>query len=493
MANLFNASNALRLVCRAMVLVAALWQVNASAQTPALTLNTTSTEEWLYPVKLNESYARIQQQYLTQYSDIATIAKLNHHPVEKKLQPNQVLRIPLSLLKKQEKPVEVILVVGDVSVSSAPKNNSQKLTKQQKHSEKKSNQSLIVPQVGQQPLMANSQLNQGDTLKTGVNSIAKLRFADASTTVIQPNTRVNIEESFQYAGQGDFVTKLKLTEGRTEVLANPNRNTNSRFQIETPSAVAAVRGTSFRVGAEQNIALQETLAGEVAFTASGEEVLLSKGFGSAAEAGKAPLPPIVLPEAPLVTEFADTVDTLPVTFALRPQAGAVAWVSQLALDADFTKIISEQVVKASSADQMSLLDLTDLADGQYYLRLRAKEVNGLQGNDAIHPFKVAARPLPPTLIAPENDARIGELPVDLSWTLVEGGNSYLVQIAEDAAFTKIVLARVTSFGQLQINPIVLTTLANASDTGAKTTYFWRVTSLQNGLPTKFSKARAFVR
>lgn len=133
---LFNASNALRLLCCAMVLFAVLWQVNVSAQTPALTLNTTSTEEWLYPVKLNESYARIQQQYLTQYSDIATIAKLNQHPVEKKLQPNQVLRIPLSLLKKQEKPVEVILVVGDVSVSSAPKNSSQKSTNQQKRSEK---------------------------------------------------------------------------------------------------------------------------------------------------------------------------------------------------------------------------------------------------------------------------------------------------------------------------------------------------------------------
>jgi len=66
-----------------MVLFAVLWQVNVSAQTPALTLNTTSTEDWLYPVKLNESYARIQQQYLTQYSDIATIAKLNQHPVEK--------------------------------------------------------------------------------------------------------------------------------------------------------------------------------------------------------------------------------------------------------------------------------------------------------------------------------------------------------------------------------------------------------------------------
>lgn len=483
----FGIRHFLQQLVKPLILVVLCWQASAHAQThdTQQNLSQVNAQDWLYSVKLNESYARIQQQYLTKHSDIAVIAKLNNHPIEQKLQPNQVLRIPLKLLKKQAKPVEVILVVGEVFVTGTEKSVAKKSVRKQALKDTSKPESL------KQPLLVNSQLKQGDMIQTGANSIAKLRFADASTTIIQPNANVQIQQSFQYAGQGDLVTQLKLNEGRTEVLANPNRNTNSRFQIETPSAVAAVRGTSFRVGAEGDLALQETLAGEVAFIASGEEVLLSQGFGSAAETGKAPLPPIVLPDAPNVSQFPNVVDGLPVTFTLQPQPDTVAWVSQLALDSDITRIVAEQTVPVSTSNQGAILDFTDLADGQYYLKLRAKEVNGLQGKDAVHSFKVAARPLPPSLITPENNAKIGDLPLDFSWSLVQGGNSYLVQIAEDAEFTQIVAARVTSFGQLQLNPVLLkqSTIADS----ATKPYYWRVSSLVNGKPLKFSKVRVLLR
>lgn len=441
----------------------------ATAAEPTSSAKTTSNlqqQDWVYTVKLNESYARIQQQYLASYNSIAVLAKYNKHPEDKKLQPNQVLNIPLKLLKKQAKPVEVVLVAGDVSLLA----NKQKSTK---------------------VLTANSLLNQGDEVKTGTNSIAKLRFADASEVDVQPNANMQILQSFQYAGQGDIIIQLKLTQGRTEVKANPNRNFDSRFQIETPSAVAAVRGTEFRVGAEGALALQETLAGEVAFLASGEEVLLTKGFGSAAEQGRAPLPPIVLPAAPDVSQFATIVDSVPVQFTLMPQTDAVAWVSQLALDAEFTKIINAQTVLAANNQQSAVLDFADLADGQYYLKLRAKEVNGLQGNDALHAFKVMARPFPPNLVAPDHGANVGGLPINLSWTFVEGGNSYLVQIAQDAEFSQIALARVTSFGQLQVSQMMLPPSLNVDVSPQQ--YYWRVSNLVNGQPVKFSKARVFLR
>ena len=127
-------------------------------------------------------------------------------------------------------------------------------------------------------------------------------------------------------------------------MANPHHQLGNRMQIETLSAVAAVRGTEFRVGAEGDIALQETLEGQVGFSAAGQEVLLPKGFGSAVEKDKAPLPPIVLPAAPDVSTFGKQFSSMPVEFNLTPQAEAVAYISQLALDADFTQILNEQVI-----------------------------------------------------------------------------------------------------------------------------------------------------
>ena len=83
-------------------------------------------------------------------------------------------------------------------------------------------------------------------------------------------------------------------------------------------------------------------------------MLLAKGFGSAVEKDKAPLPPIVLPAVPDVSILDKQFSSMPVEFNLIPQAEAVAYVSQLALDAGFTQILNEQIIQSSklSFDQM---------------------------------------------------------------------------------------------------------------------------------------------
>lgn len=447
-------------------------------------------KDWTYTVKLNESYERIYQKYLANYSDIAKLAAYNKHPIDKKLQPNQVLNIPLSMLKKVHKPVEVILVTGNVSLLPYVKTP---VVNKTKPAGKKTSSPQVVPQ--KQVLVIGQKMTTGDTITTGANSIAKIQFADGSLADIQPNATLKINASYQYAGQGGYVTQLKLTQGRTEIKANPQQLPNHQFQIETPSAVAAVRGTEFRVGAEGELALQETLGGTVAFSASGAQVLLAQGFGSAAEKDKAPLPPIVLPATPDVSGFAKEVDTIPVEFTLVPQADAVAWVSLLALDADFTKIVDEKTTTLNSASaEATLLSYADIPDGQYYLKLRAKEKNGLQGMDATHAFTLKARPLPPMLIAPGPEAAVGNVPFELSWKGVAGANSYIVQIALEASFTNVVFERITSFNQLQVQPAALNVTANKQAIiDSKAPLYWRVSSLAQGKPVRFSKIRRFTR
>jgi len=113
--------------------------------------------------------------------------------------------------------------------------------------------------------------------------------------------------------------EVNMQQGRTEVLANPAHKANRQFKVKTPSAVAVVRGTKFRVGSEAGKTIEETLDGSVGFAVAANEVHVEKGFGSVAEAGKPPASPVALPPAPEVENLQSRFDFAPVAFDLAGQ------------------------------------------------------------------------------------------------------------------------------------------------------------------------------
>lgn len=299
--------------------------------------------DWQYTVIKNDSFERLYQKYLSQRANIAALSSYNKHPLAKKLQPGQVLSIPLSMLKKTSQTAEVLVVTGEVMV-------------------------VEVANAPPRPLRQHDFLRGGALVRTGKNSLAKLRFSDGSVAQVQSNSTLSIQASDLLVGKQTYVTQLKLTQGRTELVANPQHVEGNILQIETPSATAAVRGTVFRVAAEGSVSLQETLDGQVAFNAANTEVLLNKGYGSLAEQGKPPLPPIVLPDAPSTAELPQTFNRLPVVFNLSAQPKVAAWVSQLSLDADFTQIVNEQFVQAQGEKAHQLI-FSDLKEGGVLLTI----------------------------------------------------------------------------------------------------------------------------
>lgn len=361
---------------------------------------------WAYSVLKNDSFERIYQKYLNKRANITELSEYNHHPLSKKLQPAQTINIPVEMLRRIPTHAQVLLAYGDVNASGIAGGYTHQVRKDD----------LFVT---------------GDSLATGKNSLAKLLFADGSKIDIQSNSSLSIQDSYQYVGKETFVTNLKLAKGRTQVSANPEHVIGNTLKIQTPSAVAAVRGTQFRVAAEESVSLQETLEGRVAFSASGQEVLLTKGYGSLAEKDKAPLPPIQLPGAPDVSRLPKLFELNSAEFNFIAQQGVVAWIGQLALDEDFTQILSEQTTQSGK------LVFADLADGQYYLKLMTQDQHGLQSMDAIHVFHVKALPPEPLLelLEPLDGAVIPLAPTDLSWTPVPTATRYLVQVARDANFT----------------------------------------------------------
>ncbi len=408
---------------------------------------------WAYSVLKNDSFERIYQKYLNKRANIIALSEYNHHPLIKKLQPAQIINIPVEMLRRTPTNAQVLLVYGDVNASNIAGDNTHKLKKDD----------LLV---------------SGDSLNIGKNSLVKLLLADGSKVDIQPNSNLSIQDSYQYVGKETFVTNLKLVKGRTQVSANPEHVLGNTLKVQTPSAVAAVRGTQFRVTADESFSLQETLEGRVAFSASGQEVLLAKGYGSVAEKNKVPLAPIQLPGAVDVSALPKLFEHNSAEFDFPAQQGVAAWTGQLALDEDFTQILNEQTTQAGK------LVFADLTDGQYYLKLRTQDQHGLQGVDATHVFHVKALPPEPLLelVEPLDGAVIPLAPTDLSWTPVPMATSYLIQVARDINFTDNLYERHSSYNKLTIN----------QSFGAGV-FYWRVAALSGGKPQKFSNVRTFSR
>lgn len=97
---------------------------------------------------------------------------------------------------------------------------------------------------GWKNLKLNDVLLPGVTVRTGRKSMVALRVGANATMLIDRQTRIAIPEMIQ---NGETLkTRVSLQWGRTEVKVNKVGRIND-FEVATPSATLAVRGTAFRV------------------------------------------------------------------------------------------------------------------------------------------------------------------------------------------------------------------------------------------------------
>lgn len=88
---------------------------------------------------------------------------------------------------------------------------------------------------------------QNDTLITGTNTQAKLRFTDGTLISLTPNTQVRVD-SYRYEqnGNNSYVVSL-ATGGLRTVSGAIAKQDNSAYQVRTPVATIAVRGTEYSI------------------------------------------------------------------------------------------------------------------------------------------------------------------------------------------------------------------------------------------------------
>lgn len=132
------------------------------------------------------------------------------------------------------------------------------------------------------PLEVGELVRAGDLVQTGPGASVELRWTrwgGGTRIKVGPNTRFRVTRSIINTSTKSEESRLRVDEGRIWVRIRKALSGESKFEVETPTVVAAVRGTIFGVTVHGSGASHiEVLEGQVEVaTAAGTSTILTGG------------------------------------------------------------------------------------------------------------------------------------------------------------------------------------------------------------------------
>jgi hypothetical protein len=421
----------------------------AGAQQVSQAVAATAGEpQFVYRFRPRDTLIQLSQRLLLQPGRWPELQRLNGIRDPFSIAPDTALRIPYSWLKLSPDTAVVQNVTGSVTRDGVP-------------------------------IAQGDVLTQGMRIETAADSSVSILFADQSVVTLHRSSVLHLERLQRVEGVSDgHSAELRLDSGRTETAVKPKRDMG-RFEIVTPVAISAVRGTQFRTGfdAANNRATTETLEGTVGVAASLGSAAVGAGFGTRVESGGSVLAPVPLLPAPDLASLPalNTRPRLHVEFP--PVAQAASYRMQLAIDADF------RAVQKDESSPLPVFDLPMSSDAGYWLRVRAIDSLGIEGRDATRAFTQHVLPIAPVALAPATGARLYTSDITLQWSAQPATVRYHLQVARDPQFGEVITDR-------QIESGVTATLADMTP-GA---YYWRVSGVNaSGESGDWSESGRFLR
>jgi len=414
----------------------------------------TFAKEWIYTTSKGDTLWDFSKKYLHHVTYWSQIKKINNVTNPRRLQPNQRLRIPLKWVKVNPVSAKVIAVHGKVQLQRHERSNMESVT-----------QGLL--------------LHLGDSLQTAADSNVSIKFADNSIVTIHENSQTVFDHLTAYGDSGMVDSRIRLNQGRLETKVQPATGAGSRFEIHTPSAISAVRGTEYRLTSDQQnqTTNMEVIKGKVAIAAEEKTILVPQGFGSKVAKGQAPIAARELLAVPHLEAIPERIRHLnwPVTWKLLK--GAEQYRVEISVREDF-KTINWNRLLASPR-----VNLPDLSDGEHYIRVRGVDELDLEGLNQTAKLLIDVRPQPPILLQPQQKQVLRGTGPELRWSESFDAKTYQLQLSSDEAFSKLIHEQ----DNIQSNSFDLGHMDKPQN------YYWRLASIAaDGEQGPYSLARQFV-
>ncbi len=307
-------------------------------------------DDLIYTVKKNDTVWGICKTYVTDPLCWKKLVEYNQLKTPKYLPPKSIIRIPKAWLIDHPTTALVIAVEGNVSV-----------IRQGKSEEK---------------LNVGERLSQQDVVKA-LKGTAMIKFADESRLLLKENSTIRMA-SLQFYDPSQLVsTRVELLKGRVKAQVEKVKNKNSRYQISTPAAVAAVRGTEFRVTNTQSdhgIAVMRTelLSGALVVTSESNQENIKAGQGVMAVEGQGVFAPVALLPRPLMDINESRQIQMPLDIQWHPIDGAKSY--KVSLITENSQLWEEDVEGTS-------FTLHDLDSGSFQLLIRGVDAQGFEGRN----------------------------------------------------------------------------------------------------------------
>ncbi|MCH9696549.1 MAG: FecR domain-containing protein [Gammaproteobacteria bacterium] len=411
------------------------------------------SEDWRYTVKSGDNLWTLTEAFLP---DLSYVAKLQKHNAIKDpyvIQPGSIVHIPLDWLKSKLSSAQVITVTGNAYKSRG--------------------------KTEQGSLQTGEQIGAEDKIITGEQSSAIIEFKDGSRLLIHDNTELTLKRVEKYPDSDMVETEIILEKGRVKTKVPEQSKGKSVFKITTPSATTAVRGTilrssSFTDNSQSNTMQVEVLRGRVAVFNSKASQAVTAGHGIVVAEGNPPGQVVKLLNAPKLINPDSYIDRLSTLFHWQKLPDSNQYRVEVFDSNNKKSMVWNRIITGNR------LNVPDLPDGDYTIRIRAIDRQGLEGRDTVHHYTLNARPEPPLPGSPQSSARIENNALVFRWSESDQATQYHIQIADDSSFKQLILDRYLSDAELQ-NPLQL----------KPGKYYWRLSSKSDTEEGPYSDTQTF--
>ena len=393
-----------------------------------------SAADWLYTMRPGDTLWTLCKEYTKEPNCWQKLGPLNKIDRDRAIPPGTRIRVPAHWLKVPAASAEIIFIQGDVKYQTP-------------------DEALI-------PAAEGVKLTIGSTLVTGKGTVSVL-FADGSSLVLEPNSQLKLDalSNFELNGMVDSTIRLKRGTVKTRVI---KREPRSRFQTITPSAVAAVRGTEYRVnvgtGKQANDTPQtrvEVYQGLVDVGAEDIKFPVPASFGIVAKQGEALQAPVKLLDKPTFINL-DEQQLL----TLEPSGKAflphlIHWQNLELASAYQLNILADDATKSEKLLKSyrtidTKVNVSDLGVGCYQLSLRAIDVLGLHGLAAKQRLCLKQQLSSPFVKSRQLNSDTETQLIQLYWDKSSDAQSYLIEVSETPDFSAVISSTDISSTQFNI-------------------------------------------